>query len=83
MEASQIYILISLVGFLIITILMIFLRGESKNKRKKIITPLTSLAFGFVLTGIIFSSIKLVGYSLMGIGIVFAIVDMVERLRLG
>ena len=83
MEASQIYILISVVGFLIIAVIMIFLRREGENKRKKIITPLTSLAFGFVLTGIIFSSIRLVGYSLMGIGIVFAIVDMIERLRLG
>lgn len=83
MDASQIYILISIVGFLIITVVMIFVRREGEAKSKKIITPLTSLAFGFVLTGIIFSPIRLVGYSLMGIGIVFAIVDMVERLRLG
>lgn len=83
MEASQIYVLISVVGLLIIAVIMIFVRRKSESKRKKIITPLTSLAFGFVLTGIIFSSIRLVGYSLMGIGVVFAIVDMVERLRLG
>jgi len=83
MEASQIYILISVVGFLIIAIIMVFLRRESEAKRKKIVTPITSLAFGFVLTGIIFSSNRLIGYSFMGIGVVFAIVDMIERLRIG
>ena len=83
MDASQIYVLISVVGLLIIAVVMILVRGKSKNKSKKIITPLTTLAFGFVLTGIIFSSIRLVGYSLMGIGVVFAIVDMVVWLWLG
>ena len=82
MNASQIYILISVVAFSIIAALMIFIR-EDKNKRKKTLTPLTKLAFGFVLTGIIFSPIRLVGYTLMGIGLVFAIVDLVERLEWG
>ena len=38
-------------------------------------------AFAFVLAGIIFGEERIVGYGLMGVGVVLAIVDIVNRSR--
>ena len=77
MEASQIYILISIIVLLIIAILVIFVK---KNKKKKRLTPLTSLAFVFIIAGIVFvGEGRLISYSLMGIGILLAVIDIVKK----
>jgi len=78
MGTSQIYILISVVVLLIIAILVIFLK---KNKKQKQLTPLTGLAFGFILAGIVFGDNRWVGYGLMGTGVLLAIIDMIIKLR--
>jgi len=70
-----IWILISIVVLLIIGILVFVLK---KNKRQKL-TPLASFAFVFVLAGIIFRDNRIVGYPLIGIGVVLAIIDMVKN----
>jgi hypothetical protein len=75
---STAYIAVSIVVLVIVAILVFFVsRGERKNR----LTPLASLAFGFVLAGIIFGDDRLVGYGLMGVGVVLAIVDIVMRSR--
>jgi amino acid transporter len=76
MEASQIYILISIIVLLIIAILIFFIK---KNKKQKPLTPLAGLAFGFVIAGIIFGESRLIGYSLMGIGVLLAVIDAIKR----
>jgi len=76
MEISQIYILILIVVLLIIAILVFFIK---KNKKQKPLTPLAGLAFGFVIAGIIFGESRLVGYSLIGIGVLFAIIDIIKK----
>lgn len=81
MDASQIYILIGIVVLLIIAVLVIFLGKKSKNKKVKPLTPLAGLAFVFIITGILFSDSRLAGYSLMGIGVILAIVDMIMNLK--
>jgi len=81
MDASQIYILFSIIVLLIIAILMVFMRKNSKNKKKKTFTPLAGLAFGFILVGIIFGDSKIIGYSLIGIGVILAIIDIVRKLK--
>jgi len=78
MNPSQIYVLISIVVLLVIAILLFFVK---KNKRQKKLTPLTGLAFAFILAGIIFGNNRLTGYTLMGIGIFLAIIDMIKKLR--
>ncbi len=75
MEASQIYILISIVVLLVIAFLVIFV----KKKRQERLTPLASLAFVFVLAGIVFGDNRAVGYSLIGIGVLLAIIDIVKK----
>jgi len=77
MEASQIYILIAIIALLIIAILVFFIK---KSKKQKSLTPLAGLAFGFIILGIIFGDSRLVGYSLIGIGVLLAIIDaMIKR----
>ncbi len=44
-------------------------------------TPLTGLAFGFILAGIIFGDDRLIGYSLLGIGVILAVIDIFKKLK--
>jgi hypothetical protein len=74
----NIYILISVVVLIIVALLIFFVRGAP---REKTLTPLASLAFGFILAGIIFGENRLIGYSLMGVGVILSIIDMVRKLR--
>lgn len=78
MNPSQIYIVISIIVLAIISLLVFFV---NKNKNDKKLTPLTSLAFGFILAGIIFRASRLVSYSLMGMGVVLAIIDIILKLK--
>ena len=71
MNTLQIFIVISIVTLAIVAILFLAAR---KNKMK--LTPLAGLAWAFVLVGIIFSEDRLIGYGLMGVGVVLALIDM-------
>jgi hypothetical protein len=72
MDTSQIFITIAIVTLAVIAVLFFVIR---KGKAKRL-TPLTGLAFGFMLAGIIFSEDRLIGYGLMGVGVVLAVVDI-------
>jgi hypothetical protein len=77
MNPSQIYIAISIVVLAIIAMLFFV----SKGRKEKRLTPLASLAFGFILAGILFGDNRLIGYGMLGIGVILAVVDMFNRLR--
>jgi hypothetical protein len=72
------YIGVSIVVLAVVAILVFFV---SKGTRENRLTPLAGLAFGFVLAGILFGDDRVVGYGLMGVGVVLAIVDIVMRWR--
>lgn len=74
MEPSTIYIIVSILVLAIVALLIFFFRGKS-NKNK--LTPLAGLAFSFIVAGIIFGEGRLVGYSLMGVGLLLSVVDIV------
>ena len=76
MNISQIYILIALVALLIVAALVFFLRVNRNDKR---LTPLAGLAFGFVIAGLVFGQERIVGYGLMGVGVILAIIDMIKK----
>jgi heme A synthase len=78
MNISQIYILISIAVLLIIGLLIFFVRKDKKSKR---LTPLAGLAFGFILAGIIFGDDIIISYSLMGIGVILAIIDIFKHFK--
>ncbi len=78
MNASPIYIAIALAALAVIA-LLVFLAG--KNRRENKLTPLASIAFAFVLAGILFADNRLIGYGLIGIGILLAVVDIFNKSR--
>jgi asparagine N-glycosylation enzyme membrane subunit Stt3 len=78
MNPSQIYIAISIVVLAIIALLVFFVNKDKKDKK---LTPLAGLAFGFILAGIIFGEDRLIGYSLIGVGVVLAIIDIIKKLK--
>ena len=78
MNVLQIYIAISIVILAIIALLIFFV---SKNKKGKKLTPLAGLAFGFILAGIIFGDDRLIGYSLIGVGVILSIIDIFKKLK--
>ena len=78
MNISQIYIAVSIVVLAVIAFLVFFV---SKNRREKTITPLTGLAFGFVLAGMFVGDNRFIGYRLMGVGVLLAVIDMFNKSR--
>ncbi|MBW2977014.1 hypothetical protein KY347_06225 [Candidatus Woesearchaeota archaeon] len=81
MISSQIYIAISIAVLAIIALVRFFVGGKRKNKTEKMLTPLTSIAFGFIIAGIAFGDSRLIGYSLMGIGVLLAVIDIFKKLN--
>ena len=76
MNTSQIYISIGIVVLLIIGAVVFFLR---KYKTGQPLSTLASLALMFVLAGIIFGDDRVLGYSLIGIGVAMAIFDIIQK----
>jgi len=76
MDASQIYIIISISVLVIIILLALYLYKKGNKP-----TSLTGLALGFIIAGIVFGEDKVIGYSLIGIGVIFAIIDMLKKLK--
>jgi len=67
---QAIYIGISIAAFIAILLLLVF-------KRRKIhrISTLTILGMNMVVLGIIFGDSRWISYSLIGIGVLFAVID--------
>ena len=78
MNISQIWIAVSIVVLAVIAFLVFFV---SKNRKENKLTPLASLAFGFVLAGILFGNDRFIGYGLMGVGVLLAIVDIFNNAK--
>ena len=76
MSPSQIYIAISIAVLAIIALLVFFV---NKNKKEKKLSRLAGLSFAFIIAGIIFGDDRLVGYGLIGVGVILAIIDMIEK----
>ena len=76
MDTSKGYIIISMAALVLIGL---FLFIKQKRKNEKVITSLTGLAYSFVLAGIIFGDERFIGYSLLGIGVVLSITDMIRN----
>ena len=78
MEPSQIYIAVAIIALAFIALALFFI-FQKKGSYK--LTPLAGTAFGFVIAGIIFGENRLIGYSLLGIGVTLAIIDVIMKSR--
>ncbi len=76
MSASQIFIALS-IAILAAIALLVFVVGRRRKENR--LTPLAGLAFGFVVAGVVFGDDRLIGYSLLGIGVLLAVIDVFRR----
>jgi amino acid transporter len=72
------YIILAIIVLLIVAALVFFV---GKNKSNNRLTPLAGLAFGFILAGILFGENRILGYSLLGIGVILAVIDIVIKAK--
>jgi len=75
---TQIYIIIAIAALAIIAGLLIFTKRISSKSK---LSPLAGLAFIFIIAGIVFNGNQLVGYGLMGAGIILAIADIFNKYK--
>ena len=76
----------SSLGFILFAIVVLYIIAVvilrfSKVKNVQKISPIGGLAFAFVLAGLLLGQNRLVAYTLLGIGVVLAIVDIIRRAR--
>ena len=80
MDASQAWILVSLVAIAVVALLLLFVRRGGTQKR---LTPLAAFAFGCIVAGIVFGDERWLGYSLFAVGVTLAVIDAVRKSRGG
>ena len=78
MGTSSVYVAISIAVLIVVAVLVFVLRGQRSVNR---LTPLAGLAFAFVVAGIVFGDNRLIGYGLMGVGVILAVVDMFNQAK--
>ena len=78
MNMSIVYIGI-VIGALLILAMLAY--ASAKSGRPDRVTPLAALAFACVLAGILFGQERLVGYGLIGLGVILALIDIVKKSR--
>ena len=78
MSTPQFYILIGIIAIAIVAAILV-LTGKIAPKP---FSKLSTFAFIFVLTGIFFGSDnRLIGYGLIGIGVILAVIDMFMKVK--
>jgi uncharacterized membrane protein len=80
MSASQIWVAMSIVALALVAGLVFFV---GKRRAENRLTPWASLAFGFIIAGLVFGENRMIAYSLMGAGVILAVVDLAIRSRKG
>ncbi len=78
MNVSQGYIALSIVVLLVIAVLLVLLSRKRPESR---LTPLSGLAFAFVLTATLFGSDRPLVYGLIGVGVLLAVADIFNSSR--
>lgn len=66
------------VAVLIVILAIIFIKRKKKPKK---ISALTGLAFACIILGIVFANDKILGYCLIGAGVVIAVIDMIISMK--
>ena len=77
-NASVIYIMISLIILAIIVILEIFTLKKRKQRKS---SRLATLAMTLVVLGIVFGDNPLIGYGFIGAGMILGIIDIIKNLK--
>ncbi len=76
MNFSDTYILLAIIVVLAITASIVIVR---RRKFVAPLRPLAGIAFAFGLAGVLFIENRLIGYGLMAVGLVLAVIDIIKR----
>ena len=74
---EPLWIAISIIALVVIMVLLLI----SRRKRNKILNPSNLLILGIslVVLGIIFGDDRLIGYSLIGVGVLLSVIDAIRN----
>jgi multisubunit Na+/H+ antiporter MnhB subunit len=73
--APEIYIAIAVIALAIIAIFIVYIRKKPRKQPSK----LAMFAILLVIVGIVFGDDRLIGYSLIGAGMILAIFDIIKN----
>lgn len=68
-------------SILILFVIMFFLVRSGKSMKSRKLSNLAKLAFFLVVVGILFGENRFIGYTLLGSGVLFALLDIREKLK--
>ena len=74
MSVTLSYILVAIVLLDVVITCVVFFVDKQRSENR--LTPLTSVAVAFVLAGMLIGGGSLLGYALVGAGVLLAIADM-------
>ena len=74
---SEVYIMVAIVVMAILVIVLVVTGKQVKTRPSR----WAFLAFSLIVGGIVFGENRLIGYGLMGAGILFAFIDIIVRYR--
>ena len=77
MDASSIYILIALVTLALIFVYRLY-TGRAQQRSR--ITPLSALGMALILLAMLLGDNRAVGYTLIGVGVLLALIDLARTL---
>lgn len=77
MNATSIYLVILIISGLAIALDLVYVY----NKKNKGISRLAGLAFAFVIAGIFLGGQRWIGYSLLVVGVILAIIDIIQKTK--
>jgi hypothetical protein len=74
---EPLWIAISIIALVVIMVFLLI----SRRKRKQILNPSNLLILGMslVVLGIIFGDDRLIGYSLIGVGVLLSVIDAIRN----
>jgi drug/metabolite transporter (DMT)-like permease len=80
MTIANTYIVFSVLVLFVIAAM--FILGNRFKKNKKL-SPLAGLASAFIVVGIFFGNNRILGFSLLAVGVILAIGDIIVKARSG
>lgn len=75
MNTISIYLAIGVISGLAIAMNLVFYY----NRKEKCLSRLAGLAFAFVIAGLFLGGLRVMGYSLMGVGVILALIDIIQN----
>jgi hypothetical protein len=79
MTDQNTYIIIAVLAFLFVLFLLFICCRDKKKKNN--ISSLGGIAMALVITGIIFGESRMIGYFLIGFGLLLAVIDIFKKIK--